>query len=193
MDNIKFCDICYCTYVPSVAGDIEHHKRIHESAVNGIQIRISNRDRVIQKKDNYQLVVIDSDSTLSQFNRLGKLSKFISTSLFRDSFNYHIHLSYPISPEHKFFLLCTKGRIIGCLDIKFFPEITDEPVWIIKKIWLAINYRNKGLARLIIESSLRFLETDLSSVGWESPFSKMGLTFVQSLCPDGYKTFVARH
>jgi hypothetical protein len=180
-------------YVPSVVGDIEHHKKIHESTVNGVQIRISNRESVVQKKDNYQLVVIDSNSTLSQFNRLGKLSKFISSSLFRDHFTYHVHLSYPIVPEHKFFLLCTKNRIIGYLDIEFFPEMAGRPVWIIKMIWLAINYRNKGLAKFIVESSLHFLGTDLSSVGWESPFSKMGLLFVQSLCPDGYKTFIARH
>ncbi len=185
-DSPIFCKICNYSYFPSIAGESEHHEKFHESAVKGIQIRISKLDRVIAKNNDYQLIIIDSNSTLPQFNRLNKISKFISASLFRDNFTYHVRLLFPVVPEHKFFLLCTKSRIIGYFDIKFFPKSIDKPVWLVKMIWLAGNYRNKGLAKYIIESSLSILETDLSSVVWETPFSKSGLEFIKSLCPNGY-------
>jgi len=174
-------------YVPSLQSDVEHHKRVHNIVLNGMQINVSSRDHVVVRNDNYKLLLIDSNSTRAQYNRVSNLSAFVSASVIREGFTYHVRLPYPIAPEHKFFLLCAKSKIIGYLDIKNFPKNDGRPVWLIKMIWLAVNHRNKGLAKYIIESSLNFLGIDFSFVIWQSPFSKSGFKFVQSLCPDGYR------
>ncbi len=193
MDDLPtVCDVCYCMYMPSIPGDHELHRKIHDIALNGTKIRLSNRDQIIFEENDYKLLLIDSNSTSFQFERIKTLSRVINASLFREDFNYHVRLLYPIPPEHKFFLLCAKSRVLTYLDIKFYPKNIDEPVWLIKMIWTAINYRNKGLARNAVKSALSFLEIDPTSVGWEYPFSKMGLSFVQALCPSGYRTFKSR-
>ena len=180
--------------MPNLANDIANHKKFHMNVVNGIQVRITKKDNIVFSWEEYQLILIDLNATYSQISRLNKLSKFINASIHRNEyFSYHIHLDYPIKPEKKFFLLCFKNRIIGYLDIELVSKGLDKPTWIIKMIWLAVNYRSRGLAKNIVESSIKHLNQDLSSVGWEAPFSKQGLAFVKSLCPDGFRAFKTRY
>lgn len=186
-DSLKFCAICNMSYIPSLQSDIKHHERVHDIILNGLQINVSSRDHVVVSNGDFKLLLIDANSTRAQANRVNKLSPFISATVILEGFTYHTHLPFPIASGHKFFLLCTKSRIIGYLDMKNFLENNDHSVWLIKMIWLAVNYRNQGLARYIVASSFGFLGVDFPSVIWQSPFSKSGFKFVQSLCPGGYR------
>ncbi|HCK64920.1 MAG TPA: hypothetical protein DIW23_12100 [Anaerolineae bacterium] len=195
IDNpVEICDICGCMYVPSELGDKEFHTKIHDDVVNGIRINITVKDQIIIKEQDTCLLLIDSKSTNSQVDRLQKLSRYVSLSVSRDAlFSYHFNPSYPLDSKYKFFLLCFKNRAIGYLDIQYVSKGLNEPIWLIKMIWLAVSHRRKKLAKFMIESSLNHLGESLSSVGWEAPFSEMGLKFVKSLCPNGYRVFQTRY
>ena len=57
----------------------------------------------------------------------------------------------PARSHTRFWVLEDQGRVVGCTACRVFPDSAGEKVLEVKKVYLAVSRRGKGLGRKLIE------------------------------------------
>ncbi|HJW87149.1 MAG TPA: GNAT family N-acetyltransferase [Candidatus Brocadiaceae bacterium] len=103
--------------------------------------------------------------------------------------------------DPRLYVLATGDRTVGfvltALDKSFWrlswkadstiELLEDEPLrrqgLKIGRVWIAANYRRKGLVTQLVEVAAQHLSVKVSNLGWELPFTASGCEFVRRISP----------
>ena len=64
------------------------------------------------------------------------------------------------------------------------PLPKGDPIWSICMVWVHSKHRRQGFAARLVTQAAEFLGTDLTSIGWYTPFTDSGRALAEKLCPE---------
>ena len=197
-----YCPICKFGYVPEIEENVKQHDIYHDHFLHGIELAAINDYNNFKINDDFSIVIINQLVKFQKRKIAQELAKFPMHE------TKYIGLPYSASEEldernvHAL-LLIHKARAIGLLVIELRSEIwltnwndyynskaikqkNHKLMWSISMIWIANAHRRNGYSKLFVENSLTFFDIDFKNVGWYTPFTKDGESFVKYVCPNEF-------
>lgn len=194
--------ICKFAYVPEVEDNVRQHDIYHEHFLNGIQINNIEEYQNIKISNKFSILIINQ---LIPFEKRKIAQNLAIFPLYETRFSGLPYSAYESLDERNVhaLLLIKDDRAMGLLVMELRSEIwltnwidyynnrvtkltNHEPIWSISMVWIANAHRRKGYCKIFIDKTLSFFKTDTKKIGWYTPFTENGESFVRSICPNDF-------
>jgi len=203
MNGLVKCPKCESLYFPGVTEDETDHLQYCDLVVNGAPLGALEDERVVwAKAGDFILLVTDSSSEKAR-----ELAQDVSRCANREICNvggiYRVCDPPDERRVHIFLYVCS-SRAVGMCLIERRSKVwrctwnaNDVPIcveqgsmWSVGVIWVLKKHRRTGIAHALFKEVKRVLNLGEDDIGWYTPFSEEGKTFVRRHCPTHY--FVAK-
>jgi GNAT superfamily N-acetyltransferase len=193
------CNICGMEYVSELQDNVRQHNEYLDKTVNGLRTSPMKSDCIISSQDDKRITVISQLSPMEQL----KLAEEVAQYARKDT-PYGAEQLFDDKVEVRVFLLYKKDRIIGLLlvDKRYYVWLArwDEldvgkkpkkiphhpPIWTVCFVWILKKHRAQNLAKILLNEAITYLGCRLDQIGWYTPFTDSGQSFVKSYCPEEF-------
>ena len=193
-------------YVPGLPEDEAMHSKFCELIINGPRIGTLEGARVIWAIADEQILLVSDISPEEQRKLAHDVSICANREMNYDGGIYHYY-DQPDERQRQIFLYGRASHVVAmCLIERRTtvwrctwncnePTICDElpnktAMWSVSFIWVHKQNRKKGIAYALFNEAKRVLNLSDDDIGWYTPFSEEGKSFVRRLYPTHF--FVAK-
>lgn len=202
--GLRKCPECDFTYVESLPGDRQQHRRVHDEVVNGPRRLRLRQCNVVWTKGSRCVVVINSESPRAHRLLAQEVSlvvagdtefSFVSYAADEPPDERKIHLFLGVSDDRAEAYVCFErcSHIWQCTwpeyDARVFHRLEDRPMWSIGYAWVSRKNRLTGWLKDVLSAARDHLGFG-NDFGWYTPFSDTGEAAARALCPSGI--FIAK-
>lgn len=191
------------TYAEELAEDRREHRKHHDTVVNSVPSRKRKSDRVIWECGAARVLAIcHRVASLNDRRRAERVAQLAHRDTSFDFAAYHAGDSDDGRDPHVFLLEVNK-RLVGVLVaerreyVQRFtwgeygqptggPLPKVDPVWSICMVWIHRKHRRQGFATILVNEAFEFLGTDLTTIGWYTPFTESGRALAKRLYPASF-------
>jgi GNAT superfamily N-acetyltransferase len=186
-------------YIQGLPEDEREHSRWHDHVVNGLPTRPLKSDRVLWEAQGKRITVVIARSPRPQRNRAEAIASLANLETNYNGGIYHA-AQQPDDSDIHLFLYHERSRALGLAILEKRstvwrcrwrnsgpPECEElkghEPMWSVAFLWVHRNVRRTGVARRVLARAMHHLCVSCEHIGWYTPFTDDGRTFVKALCP----------
>ena len=188
---------CGLHYVRGLAADEKYHAKIHSEYARGPKIAVLGRLPSLSLVGEFTFHAVDSSVPVDMRRKLARVAMVAYGSIPGPAGYYGIVTE---DDEH-LYILASKSHaiamVITALDSYFWKlawgshgsielvgrEAISRRGPKIARVWVAANYRRKGLATSLIIEASNHLGVDSQMLGWELPFTEGGSAIVRKFSP----------
>jgi hypothetical protein len=198
------CSKCGMAYVKGDAEEEDQHANYCDMIVNGPLINLISEPLVIWKDNTHWIVRITDDSPEDQRKLAHDIGRVANQEMHYTGGIYHYN-DPPDERAIQLYVYVVNGRASGILLFEkrttvwrctwpplgeARPSCIEQPeiswMWSIGFIWLHSKLRHSGAGQRFFEKSLARVGKSIEHIGWHTPFSQNGATFVRRLCPSAF-------
>lgn len=202
---MQIASTCTCglRFVPGVPEDDERHEREHAEFLRGPIMRVVRNVPRVGEVEDFPLHLVDERTPFVIRHQLAHVAMVAH----RTMSSYPAGYDGTITPEddQRLYLLADRGdnlfaMALTSLDDHFWKlrwredgkaKLIDSHAvqrsgFKIARVWVAKDYRGRGIAAKLTGEVLRKLPCEFHLVGWEVPFTPGGRALVQRLQPGDF-------
>lgn len=190
---------CGLSYVRGDPEDEARHNEMHVEYAPGPELPEIELRPVIGAVRSYDVVCVDRNTELPVRKKLAYIAYVAQRSTPDFPAGYDGTLSD--TGDQRLYVVRNGPRGIGmalvastdrCWSLRWTPENKAclrsreencELRPVIERLWLAAEYRRRGLARLLLDVISNDLARPLSDFGWQLPFTPRGAALVRLILP----------
>lgn len=201
--EVVVCETCGMMYMANLEKDVATHQVAHDMAVHGVPIESGNQlTSLIRRRDDGVVWLMSHNiATQAEKKFAQKVCRTAKLATERNAgfswWGYHPDM--PVSKmNYRIYLYQAGDRIVGMAAMgeqdgawlrswgdEFAERVTQRRTCI-DMVWVAQEWRRKGIAHSLLTIISEFMLTNAQSFAWSSPFSKEGAALVKHFCPVRY-------
>ncbi len=189
---------CGLTYVPGVLADERLHRRMHTEYSRGPAISSIYLAPRLGVVDDLTVHLVDEFVPFDARRKLAHVAMVAQRTMPRYLSGYDGAIT---EDNQHLYLLAKRNRAVAFVlsslahrfwrlkwTMDFNIELVENAPDLrtghrVGRVWVASNYRRKGLAKKLVEFMLAHRNQHISLIGWELPFTESGRELVRSLAP----------
>ncbi len=188
---------CGLDYVRGLDEDEKYHAKIHAEYARGPKIAVLGRLPSLGLVDEFTFHAVDSSVPFDMRRKVAHVAMVAHGSILGPA-GYDGTVT---KDDQRLYILATKSHVVAMaittLDSYFWKlawgphgsvEIVEREALSrtspkVARVWVASNYRRKGLATSLIIEASKHLGVDTQMLGWELPFTEGGSAVVRKFSP----------
>jgi hypothetical protein len=190
------------TYAEDSSEDRRLHRTYHDEIVNGVPARQLKSDKIIWRRGEDCIIVVNAFSPRVQRIRAAKVGRVANQETHYD-FGLYDEDERPDGREIHLFLYRSGDRAVGLSILEKRSGIChytweeydrhvqktlekQEPIWSLGFTWVHKKHRCRGIAKIVLVEAVRYLGVRINYVGLYTPLSDDGEAFARSVFREGF-------
>jgi ribosomal protein S18 acetylase RimI-like enzyme len=190
------------TYAEDSPEDRRLHRTYHDEIVNGVPARQLKSDKVIWRRGEDCIIVVNAASPRAQRIRAAKVGRVANQETHYD-FGVYDEDEPPDEREIHLFVYRSGDRAVGLSILEKRTGIChytweefdkhvqktleeQEAIWSLAFTWVHKKHRRCGIAKILLVEAARYLGVRVNEVGLYAPLSDDGEAFARSIFREGF-------
>jgi len=194
------CQICGFKYCTEYKENTALHDDYHRNFTQGLPLAELSIFNIIRIDNDYKIIVINQ----TQSKNIRKIVEPLAIQAM-DETKYS---GLPYSASEPFderdvhaLLLVHRLNAIGLLVFEKSTDVWETdwegyesgeakklslktPSWGISMIWIAYDYRDRGITQMFLQNSLNYFDVSAENIAWFNPFSEDGKRLLKTILPN---------
>lgn len=188
---------CGLGYVKGYPDDEKYHRRLHREYAQGPVIEVLSLTPALETHNNLTIHLVDSSVPIFNRRKIAHIAMVAQRSMPDYKTGYDGTVT---EDDQRLYVVREKKRAVGFLltanchgfwHLRWANEkvelVSKQPLLetrpTIARVWIAANYRKKGLAKQLICCAALNLGIEENAFCWEMPFTAQGAALARSFYP----------
>ena len=189
------CLECHFGYFDEDPNQVAGHESRHDEFVAGVRV-VFDFGIVVWRSDAAQIRLVTPSLPVEQQGPAEEVAQIGRWDMPYDSAAYHAGESQNERNVHMF-LYQEANRLVGYAQFEFVSHAQEytwaqwdncngeelprhSGIWSVGSFWVNKSNRRKGIATLLISESARWLNTGITTIGWQDPFTDEAERFLRA-------------